>query len=98
MRIVFTFLAALILSIACYSQNPKEELTLEDAVMGYYKGLYPENMYGTDWTSTNKLYRKKGNEIIIYEPNKKGLKNLVNRTVLIRTIYLIFLKGKKFHL
>ena len=52
MRTVFTFLAALTLSMASYSQNPKEELTLKDAVMGYYKGLYPENMYGADWTST----------------------------------------------
>ena len=81
MRIVFTFLAALTLSIASYSQNPKEELTLKDAVMGYYKGLYPENMYGTDWTSTNKLYRKKGNEILIYEPNKKGLKKWTGKTL-----------------
>ena len=81
MRIVFTFLAALTLSIASYSQNPKEELTLKDAVMGYYKGLYPENMYGADWTSTNKLYRKKGNEILIYEPNKKGVKKWTGKTL-----------------
>ena len=81
MRTVFTFLAALTLSIASYSQNPKEELTLKDAVMGYYKGLYPENMYGTDWTSTNKLYRKKGNEILVYEPNKKGAKKWTAKTL-----------------
>ena len=81
MRTVFTFLAALTLSMASYSQNPKEELTLKDAVMGYYKGLYPENMYGTDWTSTNKLYRKKGNEILVYEPNKKGMKKWTGKTL-----------------
>ena len=81
MRTVFTFLAALTLSMASYSQDPKEELTLKDAVMGYYKGLYPENMYGTDWTSTNKLYRKKGNEILIYEPNKKGVKKWTGKTL-----------------
>ena len=81
MRTVFTFLAALTLSIASYSQNPKEELTLKDAVMGYYKGLYPENMYGTDWTSTNKLYRKKGSEILVYEPNKKGVKKWTAKTL-----------------
>ena len=81
MRTVFTFLAALTLSMASYSQNPKEELTLKDAVMGYYKGLYPENMYGTDWTSTNKLYRKKGNEILVYEPNKKGVKKWTGKTL-----------------
>ena len=81
MRTVFTFLAALTLSMASYSQNPKEELTLKDAIMGYYKGLYPENMYGTDWTSTNKLYRKKGNEILVYEPNKKGVKKWTGKTL-----------------
>ena len=81
MRTVFTFLAALTLSMASYSQDPKEELTLKDAVMGYYKGLYPENMYGTDWTSTNKLYRKKGNEILVYEPNKKGVKKWTGKTL-----------------
>ena len=81
MRTIFTFLAALTLSLASYSQDPKEELTIKDAVMGYYKGLYPENMYGTDWTSTNKLYRKKGNEILVYEPNKKGVKKWTGKTL-----------------
>ena len=81
MRTIFTFLAALTLSLASYSQDQKEELTIKDAVMGYYKGLYPENMYGTDWSSTNKLYRKKGNEILVYEPNKKGVKKWTGKTL-----------------
>ena len=45
MRTVFTFLAALTLSVASYSQNPKEELTLKDAVMGYYKGISREHVW-----------------------------------------------------
>ena len=38
-------------------------------------------MYGTDWTSTNKLYRKKGNEILVYEPNKKRVKKWTAKTL-----------------
>ena len=38
-------------------------------------------MYGTDWTSTNKLYEKKGNEILVYEPNKKGVKKWTAKTL-----------------
>ena len=56
------------------SQETKKELTLEDAVMGYYKGLYPKNMYGLSWTDNNQLYIRENNNINIYtnfSPNKK---------------------------
>ena len=48
------------------SQETKKELTLEDAVMGYYKGLYPKNMYGLSWTDNNQLYIRENNNINIY--------------------------------
>ena len=58
MRLPFLFFTLLITSTSLFSQGVKKELTLEDAVLGYYKGLYPDNLYGLDWTSTNSLYRK----------------------------------------
>lgn len=75
MRIILTFLASLVLFMVSYSQNLKKELTLNDAVMGYYKGLYPNNLYGINWSSNGIIYRKNGDELSIYHPTKKEVKN-----------------------
>ena len=53
-------------------------MTLQDAVLGYYKGLYPDNLYGLDWTSSNSLYKKDKDALLVYQPTKKGTKKLYN--------------------
>ncbi|MCK0204173.1 hypothetical protein MWN41_14240, partial [Ornithobacterium rhinotracheale] len=35
----------------------KQKLSIEDAVMGYYKGLYPETLYNLDWAGENFFYQ-----------------------------------------
>ena len=55
------------------SQDLKtKELTLENAVMGFYNGLYPNNMYGLKWADSNMLYLAKGDDIRILSPFSKN--------------------------
>jgi len=43
----------------------KKELTLNDAILGYYKGLYPKNLNGLQWVSDTKyIYRDKESYVI----------------------------------
>ena len=84
MRFPFLFFTLLIASTSLFSQEVKKELTLEDAVLGYYKGLYPDNLYGLDWTSTNSLYKKEKDALVIYQPTKKGTKKLYSKDLKIQ--------------
>ena len=102
MRLPFLFFTLLITSTSLFSQEVKKELTLEDAVLGYYKGLYPDNLYGLDWTSTNSLYRKEKDALVIYQPTKKGTKKLYRKDLKINTDLekirrLTFENEKSFH-
>ena len=75
MRSTFLFFTLLLVSSSIFSQETKKELKLQDAVLGYYKGLYPDNLYGLDWTSSNSLYKKDKDALLVYQPTKKGTKN-----------------------
>ena len=78
MRFPFLFFTLFLVFTSLFSQEAKKELTLKDAVLGYYKGLYPDNLYGLDWTSTNSLYKKEKDALVLYQPTKKGAKKLDN--------------------
>ena len=47
----FLFICTFILG---YSQ--KKELTIEDAVLGYYKGLYPSSLTSLQWVQNSENY------------------------------------------
>ena len=85
MRSPFLFFTLFLVSTSLFSQEAKKELTLKDAVLGYYKGLYPDNLYGLDWTSTNSLYKKEKDALILYQPTKKGTKKLYSKDLKINT-------------
>ncbi len=85
MRSYFLFFTLLMVSTSLFSQEAKKELTLEDAVLGYYKGLYPDNMYGIDWTLSNTLYKKEKDALVVYQPTKKGDKKLYSKDLKINT-------------
>jgi dipeptidyl-peptidase-4 len=70
--LVLTFI-----SVSTFAQN--KELTLKDAVLGYYKGLYPKNMNGLQWVSDD-LYMYK-------EDNKYVIKSIQNQKI-INEVYL----------
>ena len=56
--ISFLFLCTFFLSFA-----QQQNLSIEDAVLGYYKGLYPTNLNGLQWVSNtnNYIYQKENN-------------------------------------
>jgi len=45
--------------------SQQKELTLNDAVLGYYKGLYPKTMSSLQWVSEAKYIYKEGDAYII---------------------------------
>ncbi len=80
MKKLFSLLTLLILFCICKAQQTKQELKLEDAVLGYYKGLYPENMRGLDWSTNNNLYQVKQDSLLIYSPTSKKIKKRLSIT------------------
>ena len=49
----------------------EKELTLNDAVLGYYKGLYPKSMQSLQWLSPTKYVYSKENTYIIKDVAQK---------------------------
>ncbi len=46
--------------------SQQKELTLEDAVLGYYKGLYPSTLNNLNWVKNANTYTfQKDNELIL---------------------------------
>jgi len=67
--------------IASFSQ--KKDLTIDTAVLGYYKGLYPKSMPSLQFVNTEKYIYREGTEYIIKDIRNKTeqkitLKNLQN--------------------
>ena len=54
MKSIFTIAIAFFISVSVYGQL--KELTLEDAVLGYYKGLYPESLRNLKWVENTENY------------------------------------------
>ena len=76
-KIIFYFLPFLFVCTSIHSQektkadsNKKKSLNIEDAVLGYYKGLYPSSLTGISWTSENKYTYQSNDEFILLEPNQ----------------------------
>ena len=68
MKKVITLLSILFL-FQGYAQE--KELTLNDAVLGYYKGLYPKSMKSLQWLSSTKYVYSKENTYIIKDVAQK---------------------------
>lgn len=64
--------ATLLLSTISFSQN--KSLTVEDAVMGYYNGLYPENITGLQWVPGTELYSAINSNILYVFDNTGKIK------------------------
>ncbi len=56
-----------------HAQN-KKQLTLEDAVLGYYKGLYPQRLQNLQWAQDTDLFLYKHNDTLF-------VKNTSNQTI-----------------
>jgi dipeptidyl-peptidase 4 len=78
-RIYLVITLLISISIFTAQENKLKELTLEDAVLGYYKGLYPSSMRGLKWTENNLLAIKNAdNQIEIFKPEKSKKKKILN--------------------
>jgi len=65
----------LLLSTISFSQN--KSLTVEDAVMGYYNGLYPEKITGLQWVPGTELYSAiNSNVLYVFDTTGKIKKKL----------------------
>ena len=64
--------ATLLLSTISFSQN--KSLTVEDAVMGYYNGLYPENITGLQWVPGTELYSAINSNVLYVFDNTGKIK------------------------
>ncbi len=64
--------ATLFLSAISFSQKPS--LSVEDAVMGYYNGLYPENISGLMWVPGTELYSAINSDILYVFDNTGKIK------------------------
>ncbi|MFK7755835.1 MAG: DPP IV N-terminal domain-containing protein [Flavobacteriales bacterium] len=70
MRRIAIIMGLLLCTLVSTAQNPA--LTIEDAVLGYHKGLYPENMSGLAWVPSSDFYSAV-NEDILYIFDSKGI-------------------------
>jgi len=68
MKKIITLLSILFL-FQGYAQE--KELTLNDAVLGYYKGLYPKSMQSLQWLSPTKYVYSEANTYIIKDVAQK---------------------------
>lgn len=64
--------ATLLLSTISFSQN--KSLTVEDAVMGYYNGLYPEKITGLQWVPGTELYSAINSNVLYVFDNTGKIK------------------------
>ncbi len=89
MKRINLIIAILILSSAFNAQESKlKELTLDNAVLGYYKGLYPNSMRGLKWTTNNLLAIKNtNNQIELSKPEKSKRKELLNPLLIDSTFH-----------
>ncbi len=64
-------LLAITLLFCSFGFAQKAPLDLENAVMGYYNGLYPESIRGLQWIPNSELYSAVNNDIL-YVFDKSG--------------------------
>ncbi len=68
----FTRLIIFLSFISFQTQAQTEKLTIENAVLGYYNGLYPENLKGLSWISDSDMYSTYNqNELLIFDNSGK---------------------------
>ena len=70
-----------------YSQQVKEKkaLSLEDAVLSYYNGLYPRTLSGLKWTENNQISYRNDSLLYILSPKSTTAKTKISKNTLIST-------------
>ena len=67
-----------------FSQN--KELTIDDAVLGYYKGLYPSSLQNLKWINNSSTYTfQKNNELIFTDAKSNKIISSISLNQLQKT-------------
>ena len=70
MKKLFTFL---FLGVLFLGFSQQKELTIDDAVLGYYKGLYPSSIYNRHWVDNSNIYVYQKENALIYTDAKSNV-------------------------
>ncbi|WP_445725590.1 DPP IV N-terminal domain-containing protein [Flavobacterium sp.] len=90
MRKISSFLFILTCFIG-FSQQ--KELSIEDAVLGYYKGLYPTSLSNLNWVNNTNLYVYEKDNALVFTDAKS---NKVSETLPLATLQTTFSTLKSF--
>ena len=81
-KLFWLFVALISISQAVLGQTQKKHLTLKDAVLGYYKGLYPERISSLQWIAGTDAYVYKEKDAYLIKNVKNQLLNQIDLAVL----------------
>ena len=69
-----------LLFIVAFSVSAQQkELSLDDAVLGYYKGLYPKNLRNLQWLKDSPVFLSQDNKQIIFKDAKNKIVNKISK-------------------
>jgi len=74
-KIIYLLLFSLVFSL----NAQQKELTLDDAVLGYYKGLYPESLRNLQWLKDKDVYFYQTNKEIIFKNTENQQVNKITK-------------------
>lgn len=90
MKKILTFL---FLSVLIFGYAQQKELTIDDAVLGYYKGLYPSSIYNRHWVDNSNIYIYQKENDLIFTDAKKNIKI---KTLSLKTLKKTYNNLKRF--
>jgi dipeptidyl-peptidase-4 len=64
------YILLFVLTYTSFAQN--KEISLEDAVLGYYKGLYPKSLNNLQWVKNQDVFIYNDNGTLIFKEAKKN--------------------------
>lgn len=82
----------LVTSLTFTAVAQQKTLTLDDATLGYYKGLYPKNIYNLQWVKNSNVYMQRKNNSFVFTNAKN---NEVERTVTLSDLQKVYPKLKR---
>ena len=85
-NIVLVLLLLIVTSIQSQENAAKKELTLEQAVLSYYNGLYPKTLSGLKWTANNLISYRKDSILVVQSPKASKAKTKTTKAA-IKAIY-----------
>lgn len=87
-------ISALLFILTCFiGFSQQKELSIEDAVLGYYKGLYPASLSNLNWVNNSSLYVYEKDNSLIFTDAKN---NKIASSLPLKTLQTTFSTLKAF--